>query len=61
MLGICCPPLERRKKLIDHFVSLNLGAADAERVADDLLARVDALLSTGLGAMLKQVHASHKA
>lgn len=60
ILGVCCPPLQRRQKLINHFLSLHIDAAGAERAADDLLARVDALLSTGLGAMLKQVHAHGK-
>lgn len=63
LAGICCPPALRRQKAIKHYVSLGLNAAEAERVADDTLARIDAFLATGMGAMLKQVFAhgqSHK-
>ena len=60
VLGICCPPLQRRQTVVAHYVTMGLGVADAERCADDLIGRVDRCLATGLGAMLKQVVAHGK-
>lgn len=60
LLGVCCPPLQRREKLVRHFEALGIDAAGSERAADDLIARFDVLLATGFGAMLKQVRAHGK-
>lgn len=53
LLGICCPPLERREKAIAYYQGKGADAALAEILADDLIAHVDAFLETPLGVMVK--------
>lgn len=60
LLGICCPPLERRDKMIAHFESLGLNETQAEAVANDVIARVDTFMQTELSTMLKQIAKGHK-
>lgn len=55
LLGICCPPLMRRKKITAYIASFGVNEAASEKLADDLIAKVDALMATTFGSFLKQV------
>lgn len=59
LLGICCPPLVREKKAIEHFMAKGLDEASAVIAAHELLVAMDALLASNLGALLAEA-AKHK-
>lgn len=62
LLGICCPPAERRQMMIQHYLDKGADAALAEILADDLIERVEAFLKTPLGVMVRAFVAhTHKA
>lgn len=52
LLGICCPPAERRQKVGRYVLRFVKDKAVAQAVADDLIARID---RSHLGTFLKNV------
>lgn len=54
-LGLCCPPLMRRRKITAYIASFGIAPDVSEKLADDLIAKVDGLLNTTFGGMVKQV------
>ncbi len=61
LLGICCPQAERRERVVNQMALLGADAATAERIADDLIARIDDLLTGGnIVAMIAKAAREHK-
>lgn len=52
LLGICCPPAERRQKVVKHLVGFGIDEAAATNVADDLIARID---QSHFGALIEYI------
>lgn len=52
LLGICCPPAERRTKVIAYFVTLGATEDAAAAIADDLIKRLD---SSVVGSFVRYV------
>lgn len=52
LLGICCPPAERRIKVAKHFAGHGVEERTALALADDLIARID---QSHLGSFLSAV------
>lgn len=60
LLGICCPPAQRRKTLAAHFESMGTAPELSQVLADDLVTRFDALLSGNLVAAIAHAARQHK-
>jgi hypothetical protein len=55
LLGLCCPPLMRRKKITNYIMSFGMAPDASEKLADDLIAKTDALMNTTIGGLFKQI------
>lgn len=42
VIGLCCPPAQRRTKIAAWFTSMGVSAEDALTHADDMILRIDA-------------------
>ena len=59
LLGICCPPLQRVQRITTYIASFGVADESAQKIAHDLIAKVDVLMGTPFGMFVKQVLA-HK-
>ena len=55
LLGICCPPLMRRRRVAAYITTFGIAQEASEKLADDLIAKADSFMGTTIGGMMKQV------